>query len=836
MGIFSVQNNRLSISKKDDVYVNSMPNPVSPRKGIFTFFTRMILKFWPVFLVLIVGLSAVSLPRTIKLFKTISTDPIDLLPPEYPSVQSLLKVREKLEKGVRTSLVFESDDPRKTIEFLKDTAARLHTHPMVGRVIDRKVGYDFFNKHKLMFLDLDDLRIIRDRIDRRIQKEKLGALFIDLESPDSEEDGGEFSFKDLEEKYRGRYSEDAVSEFNVSPDGKIFSIFVESRTGSTGLSEASKFQDALEEFVGTLKPEDHHPTMKVHFSGASKVLEYRALMRDLKKVGLISGILLFIPLLIRFRNPFHVGMIFLPLTLAMPISFAAASFFVPRLNVSTSFLFAILGGLGIENGIHIFSRYLEERTLGMGRTEAIRGIFEHTGRAILISVASVAVTFLLLIVTDFRGFSDFGLIAGMGLWIIFAVYFTFFPSLLILLEKTRILRYKKTALPSEARLTIRPRALKISLGFFAAFSVFSLSAVPFLGFEFDSKKIRADIPEVRIAKQKQRMTTRRVNNPAVTVIHFEEEGDLLREAVDRKIEEDKATPTIDTSRSYYDLAPRNQHQKLDVIQEIRKLLADPAIKLVRGGKRKDLDRFKKALDESSLVREAEIPPEVREIFKGRPEVPGELFYINAIPELELDDGRNAMNFAEDVQEITTAMGTYHPSSDAVVYGIVLKTMLKDSRLVLAVSLLSVAFFVFIDFRHWKKTALVLLSIVLGVFWLLGVMLLFGIKFNFYNMIIIPAVMGMSIDNSIHIYHRYEELGRGSLPKVLASTGIAAMLASLTNASGFLGLLFCAHRGLYSIGLLAVIGVATCLISTLVFLPALLQFLEHIRYGRKSVVP
>lgn len=803
-------------------------------KKIADFLTSLNLQFWPLILIAIIGLSAASLPRTIKLFKTISTDPVDLLPSDYSNVRSLLKVREKLEKGARLAFIFESDDPAKTKVFLADTTAKLRAHPLVGTVIDKKIGYDFFNKYKMLFLELEDLKTIRDRIDRRIQKEKLGGLYVDLE----EEEGakGEFSFKDLEQKYRGKYTEDAESEYNVSPDGKTFSIFVDSKPVSAGLKEASQFQDAMEDFFQTLRPQAYHPTMKAYFSGASKVLEYRALIRDLKRVGMISGILLFIPLLIRFRNPMHVGLMFLPLAIGMPISFAASSFFIPKLNVSTSFLFAILGGLGIENGIHIFSRYYEERIAGMARNDALRGIYAHTGRAILTSVASVAVTFLLLTMADFRGFSDFGLIAGLGLWILFAVYFTFLPCLLIFMEKIKILRFRKKMPGKGFSLNIRPAWLKASLWIFGIFTIFSFVAIPFLQFEFDSKKIRADIPEVRLAKQKQRSTTRRVNNPAVVVIHGKEESAALHEAVSKRKADDTLTPTIDAARSYFDLVPGDQQEKLGVIREMKTLLADPTIKLVKGDQRKDIDRFKQALDETEPVHEGDIPQEVKDIFRGKPEVPGEMFYINALPELELDDGRNAIRFAEDVQALDTSRGAYHPSSDAVVFGIVLKTMLSDSKLVLIVSVLSVAFFVFLDFRNAKKTAIVMLSIILGVFWLLGVMLIFGVKFNFYNMIIIPAVMGMSIDNSIHIYHRYEELGRGSLAKVLSSTGLAAMLASLTNASGFLGLLFCNHRGLYSIGLLAVIGVITCLLSTLVFLPALLQFLEHMRYGRKSVVP
>ena len=113
------------------------------------------------------------------------------------------------------------------------------------------------------------------------------------------------------------------------------------------------------------------------------------------------------------------------------------------------------------------------------------------------------------------------------------------------------------------------------------------------------------------------------------------------------------------------------------------------------------------------------------------------------------------------------------------------------------------------------------------------MYLLGTRINLYNLVIIPAIIGMSVDNSIHIYHRYQELGRGSLPKVLSTTGIAALMASLTNAAGFVGLAFCTHGGLRSMGVVAVIGVVTTLLSTLMFLPLLLHWWEKKR-GLKEV--
>ncbi len=193
---------------------------------------------------------------------------------------------------------------------------------------------------------------------------------------------------------------------------------------------------------------------------------------------------------------------------------------------------------------------------------------------------------------------------------------------------------------------------------------------------------------------------------------------------------------------------------------------------------------------------------------------------------ELDDGRNALAFEKEIGRIQTPLGEFQASSDAIIFAEVLKTMFRDSKKVLIISVLSVFLFVFLDFRSLRKSLMVMFSILAGVFWVFGVMYLSGTKLNLYNMVMIPAVMGMSIDNSIHVFHRYEELGRGSLSKVLSTTGISAMLASFTNAAGFFGLVFCTHGGLKSMGIVASIGLGTCLITTLLYLPMILQFLEE----------
>ena len=91
---------------------------------------------------------------------------------------------------------------------------------------------------------------------------------------------------------------------------------------------------------------------------------------------------------------------------------------------------------------------------------------------------------------------------------------------------------------------------------------------------------------------------------------------------------------------------------------------------------------------------------------------------------------------------------------------------------------------------------------------------------------LPAVLGIGNDAGVHIVHRYQEEGKGSLRRVLRSTGEHVAMGSLTTMVGFAGLLLSFHPGLESIGLLAVFGIGSTLVAALLFLPALLQWLEN----------
>ena len=161
----------------------------------------------------------------------------------------------------------------------------------------------------------------------------------------------------------------------------------------------------------------------------------------------------------------------------------------------------------------------------------------------------------------------------------------------------------------------------------------------------------------------------------------------------------------------------------------------------------------------------------------------------------------------------------------MIWADVIRAMERDGVRTTIASLLTVLLLLFLFERRVAGVAMIMLPLTLGIGISVGVMNLLGIKLNFFNMLMLPTVIGMGVDDGVHMYHRYKELGRDSAHYVVKTTGMSAILTTLTTTIGFGSLMMADHRGLESLGLLTVIGMIAALATTLVFLPAGMQWLD-----------
>jgi len=136
-------------------------------------------------------------------------------------------------------------------------------------------------------------------------------------------------------------------------------------------------------------------------------------------------------------------------------------------------------------------------------------------------------------------------------------------------------------------------------------------------------------------------------------------------------------------------------------------------------------------------------------------------------------------------------------------------------------------------RNPRAVALVVGPLLLAAIWTAGLMSYFDLPFNFANVIGLPLLLGIVVDNGIHMVHHALGERPGESGPMASSTSRAILFATLTTMASFGNLAFAPHVGMASMGKLLTIGMTCVLIATLVVLPALLEAPGWISWVRRA---
>ncbi len=145
--------------------------------------------------------------------------------------------------------------------------------------------------------------------------------------------------------------------------------------------------------------------------------------------------------------------------------------------------------------------------------------------------------------------------------------------------------------------------------------------------------------------------------------------------------------------------------------------------------------------------------------------------------------------------------------------------------------LVIAAVLLLDFRNFKHALIALAPLVMSVVLTLGILGLFGVPLNPANMIAFPLILGVGVDNGVHVLHDYL-IQRGEGRSTISyAIGRGVLVKALTSMIGFGTLMISSERGLAGLGLILTLGVACSMLSALVFLPAVL----HLMGGHRTRV-
>lgn len=138
------------------------------------------------------------------------------------------------------------------------------------------------------------------------------------------------------------------------------------------------------------------------------------------------------------------------------------------------------------------------------------------------------------------------------------------------------------------------------------------------------------------------------------------------------------------------------------------------------------------------------------------------------------------------------------------------------------ALVAVFILVLIDFQSITDSLLSLLPVGVGFIVLLGTMGWGDWPLNPANIIVLPLLFGIGVDNGVHMIHRFRAAPDEHPPGLAEGTGKAITLTSLTTIIGFAALLVAHHRGIASLGLTLAMGMLLTMAVCLTVMPSVLE--------------
>lgn len=770
-------------------------------------------------LVVALGVSALAIFSTQSL--KVSTKLEALMPEGAQSVITLNDTMEKVGSFASIQVIIEGDDPQRVeaaLFVLEAVTRRLLWAESVQYFEDISV----LERHKLLHLSVPELEKVEATLEREMVRSAARSLEKNTGIPIKITLVGQ----GMEVSSNGDHASDPAAELGEpvetvrrfrSDDGRSQALVIWPRPGYEGLADAKAMIADVAAIIQALEIDAPDSGLKAGIAGRirNKVAQFDAVMRDVT-VGLGSSVsLILLILLLHYRRLMALPLIVMPLVIGILWTIGLTAWVIGGLNLITIFLALILFGLGIDFGIHNFSRYGEARGRGEDHVTALAAVLGHTGKASLVAGVTTAAGFLSLMLTEFRAFREFGFIAGSGILLIYLTMYSVFPAFLSVVQARMAWRAPSGRAPGVPRLAVFHHPRTVILGCLVLGSLAGV-IVPDLAFEKNFKNIQAARSEDHLwATTRSKNIFKGGHDRAVLVVDTLEEVEAIEAYFEERAKTDTETPTVAKITSIRNFVPDRAAQaaRLTVINRMWERLADS------GPLPDDLSEKTRYL-KIGMLEADDLPSGMRRVFLGNESKPGYLVYIyNSVT---MDDADLARDFYDDAAAFTIGDKTYHPASEGFIFVEMLAMMKADAARAVAQVTLVTVLAVLIFCRSLGASLVILLPTLFGMMFTLAMMVLTDLKLSIINMVILPSLVGISVDNAIHIVERVRERGE-NIGSVMATTGRAAALTTLTTLVGFGGLVTASMGGLRSMGYLALIGFSLCLLVTWLLLPALVTF-------------
>jgi hopanoid biosynthesis associated RND transporter like protein HpnN len=555
-------------------------------------------------------------------------------------------------------------------------------------------------------------------------------------------------------------------------------------------------------------------------------------------------------------------------------AFATAT--VGHLNVISMAFGILFIGLGVDFCIHLGMRYADLLRGGFDPAAALREATRSVGSSLVICAVTTAIGFFVFVPTSYKGVSELGLISGGGMLVILFLALTFFPALIsswLAIDPERDLK-SEVVFRGEAPHMLGRHARAVRWGALAV-GVGSVALLPQVRFDLNAVGLRDPSTESvqafndllgqagaaspwfvnavsadldRAVARARDLAALDVVESAVTLDSYipsdQEEKLAILEDVAFFLDPTGASPDRDVK------APSVEEQ-IAALRDLHDFLATSGVDDVDGALAASvihlrvqlasfLERVESdgnpaaALATLEQILLAQLPDQIARLRRAatappvaREDLPAELVSrmvaadgqarIQVFPRKTLRDDADLRAFIETVREL-------EPEATGIAVNLIAfaGACQEAFRQALGSAVIAIALLLLALWRSGRDTLLVLTPLFLAAAGTVGSMVLAGVAFNFANLVVIPLLFGIGVDSGIHLVHRAKTLKWGGEDLMGTTTARAVLYSALTTTVSFGTLALSSHRGIQSLGVLLIFGMAMTLAANLVVLPALLD--------------
>jgi predicted RND superfamily exporter protein len=765
----------------------------------------------------------------------------ELLPSDDPGVVALSKTQARMGDMTLLLIGIRSPDRDANLRYADLLTQKLRALP---KKVVEFAAYNvrdlrsFVEDNKWLFASEDALTEVRDRLRREIAKRK-NPLLVDLDDEESvEQMKNRLTKRDWVED---RFPDGVFS----NKDGSYVWVAALPPGGLFGERAGEKIFQAANQLITDNDPKTFNEQMVAHVGGpvATLIATRAAVERDIVWVTVTCLLIVALSLWAYFRRLRAVPLIGVSAVIGTVMAFAVADLLFGYVNSSTAFLGSIILGNGINYGIIFISRYQELRAEGLPGEKALENALAGVMRGTGVAAVCASAAYATLMLTSFRGFYQFGVMAAFGQIFCWLLTFTVLPALFVVIERRS--RARAPDRPPVSFAFLRPLLGKhpglvaLVACLLTALCGYGLLHFVDAPFEYDFRKLNARLDSTENDKafnQSMESLFGRWPSPTIVLADSLAETESIRQAIRKQ---DRATgdkQVIGQIVTVYDLLPGTpevQKRKLALLANIRKLVHDPALDVLTPDERKKIDAVDPPTRLHLLVPE-ELPALARRVFTEANGTVGRVVLVYPIEQnLSVWNGKDLLRIARVMQvlHLDDEHKVIQTSGSAVVFAAMIRSVLHDGPRATVASLLAVLFLVLLIMRPLSSAGTAIATLLVGVSWMLGVAGLFGVKITFLNFIALPITFGIGAEYGLNVAVRYRQ--DRDMIRAVISTGAAVAVCSWTTSVGYGSLLAARNRALQGFGAMAILGELACISAAILALPAVLLWLGRRRARRTT---